>query len=58
MAFRSIGEIVASLVDGRSLLKEYSDIPAMANLLCNAAQPVAACDLRAACAHLKGSQNG
>ena len=57
MAFRSIGEIVASLVDGRSLLKEYSAIPATVSLPCDAAQLVAACDLRAARAHLKGSHH-
>lgn len=58
VAFRSIGEIVASLIDAPSGAGDDASIPATACLLCDAAQSAAACDLRAACAHLKGTQNG
>lgn len=56
--FRPIGEIVASLIDVPSCAGDDASIPASASLLCDAAQSAAACDLRAACAHLKGTQNG
>lgn len=45
-------------IDGQTLISDYADIPATACLLCDAAQPVAACDLRAARAHLKGPHHG
>lgn len=47
-----------SVLDAIAARLHTGPIPATASLPCDAAQPDAACDLRAACAHLKGSHHG